>query len=176
MENQQARPKRWLLIPLALLPLICFIWLSYFFSTSPVTTILIVRHAEKNIEPNNPNPSLSAEGIARSQTLRHVLGESNVKTIYTSQFLRTQQTAQPLAERLGLNATQIDAKDTRAASSTESSRIIAAKSSLSSDTRTASRRSSKHWAAARFQRFPKRSTTIFSSSLSKDMVLRRSSN
>jgi broad specificity phosphatase PhoE len=113
MFNNQGGTKRWLLVPLALLPLIALIALSYCFYTSPVTTIVLVRHAEKNIEPNNPNPSLSADGNARSQTLLHVLGESNIKAIYTSQFLRTQQTAQPLAERLSLTATQVDAKDTR---------------------------------------------------------------
>ena len=113
MENKSASTKLWLLLSLALVPLICLAALGYFFYTSPVTTILIVRHAEKNIEPNNPNPSLSADGIARSQTLLHVLGESNIKAIYTSQFFRTQQTAQPLAERLGLTATQVDAKEAR---------------------------------------------------------------
>jgi 2,3-bisphosphoglycerate-dependent phosphoglycerate mutase len=113
MLNNPAWAKRWLLAPLALLPLICLVALGYYFYSSPVTTIIIVRHAEKNIEPNNPNPSLSADGIVRSQTLLHVLGESSIKAIYTSQFFRTQQTAQPLAERLNLTATQVDAKDAR---------------------------------------------------------------
>ncbi len=119
MENKQSRTKSWvmiqswLLLPLALIPLICLIALCYFYYSAPVTTILIVRHAEKNIEPNNPDPALSADGMTRAQALLHAVGESGVKNVYVSQFTRTHQTAQPLAERLGLNVTEVDAKDTR---------------------------------------------------------------
>src|SRR4030095_14351548 len=83
---------------------------AYFATFSrPVTTVILVRHAEKNIEPNNPNPNLSPAGEARAQELVRILGSSGITAIYASQFVRTQQTVQPLATRLGLPITQIEA-------------------------------------------------------------------
>ncbi len=78
----------------------------------PLTTVILVRHAEKNIEPTNPNPDLSPAGKNRSQELVRVLGSAGVTAIYATQFGRTQQTAQPLASTLGLPVTQIDSKNT----------------------------------------------------------------
>lgn len=86
---------------------------AYFATFSrPVTTIILVRHAEKNIEPNNPNPNLSPAGQARAQELVRVLGNAGITAIYATQFVRTQQTAQPLATHLGLPVTQIEAGKT----------------------------------------------------------------
>src|ERR1051326_1483585 len=40
---------------------------AYFATFSrPVTTVILVRHAEKKIEPNNPDPDLAPDGVARS--------------------------------------------------------------------------------------------------------------
>lgn len=77
----------------------------------PVTTVILVRHAEKNIEPNNPNPALSPAGQARAQTLLHMLGKTGITAVYATQYLRTQWTAAPLADRLGLKINEIDAKN-----------------------------------------------------------------
>jgi len=86
---------------------------AYFATFSrPITTVILVRHAEKNIEPNNPNPNLSPEGQARAQELVRVLGNTGVTAIYATQFVRTQQTVQPLASRLSLTVTQIDSSNT----------------------------------------------------------------
>ena len=83
-----------------------------YFSTflRPVTTVIIVRHAEKNIEPNNPDPDLSPAGQARAQEIARMFGDSGVQAIYATQYKRTQQTVAPLASRLGLSVTSIDAK------------------------------------------------------------------
>ena len=78
----------------------------------PITTVILVRHAEKNIEPNNPNPNLSPQGQARAQELVRVLGNTGVTAIYATQFVRTQQTVQPLASHVGLPITQIDSSNT----------------------------------------------------------------
>ena len=75
----------------------------------PVTTVILVRHAEKNIEPNNSNPTLTAAGQARAQKLVRILGEASVTRIYATQYLRTQYTVQPLAARLGLQVNLVDA-------------------------------------------------------------------
>jgi broad specificity phosphatase PhoE len=79
----------------------------------PPTTIILVRHAEKAIvPPENQDPDLSLAGQARAQELRRMLGESGIKVIYATQFKRTQQTVKPLADKLGLTATQVEAKKT----------------------------------------------------------------
>jgi phosphohistidine phosphatase SixA len=85
-----------------------------YFSTfeKPMTTIILVRHAEKNIEPNNSDPDLSAAGQARAQELARMFGDAGIKAIYATQYKRTQQTVKPLAEKLGVTATAIDAKNT----------------------------------------------------------------
>ncbi len=83
-----------------------------YFSTfaRPVTTVIIVRHAEKNIEPDNPDPDLSPAGQARAQEIARMLADSGVQAIYATQYKRTQQTVGPLASRLSLPITSVDAK------------------------------------------------------------------
>lgn len=67
------------------------------------TTVFFVRHAEKEAEPKQ-DPPLTKEGVARSQELARLLSTAGVKAIYTSQFVRTKQTAAPLASKNGLSA------------------------------------------------------------------------
>lgn len=83
-----------------------------YFSTfaRPVTTVIIVRHAEKNIEPENPDPDLSPAGQTRAQEIARMLADSGVQAIYATQYKRTQQTVGPLASRLSLPITSVDAK------------------------------------------------------------------
>jgi broad specificity phosphatase PhoE len=63
------------------------------------TVFLLVRHAEKQ---TGDDPALTAEGRARAAALRDALIEAGVQHVVASQFRRTQQTVQPLAEALGL--------------------------------------------------------------------------
>ncbi len=69
------------------------------------TTVFVVRHAEKGGDPADRDPELSEAGRERARTLAHVLGEANITAIYSTPFLRTQHTAQPLAELLGIEIT-----------------------------------------------------------------------
>ncbi len=86
---------------------------AYFATFSrPLTTIILVRHAEKNIEPNNPDPDLSPAGQARAQELVRMLSAAGVTAIYATQYKRTQQTVKPLADSLVLTAGIIDSKKT----------------------------------------------------------------
>jgi len=86
---------------------------SYFATFSrPVTTVILVRHAEKKIEPNNQDPDLSPEGVARAQEIARVFGESGVNAIYATQFKRTQQTVKPLADRTAVPVSLLDANQT----------------------------------------------------------------
>lgn len=83
----------------------------YFLGNQPVTTVVLVRHAEKNIEPDNPNPALSPAGQERAQTLVRMLGESGVTAIYATQYIRTQSTVAPLADRFGIKVNQTEARN-----------------------------------------------------------------
>lgn len=74
------------------------------FAQAP-TTVFVVRHAEKGGDPADRNPELSEAGRERARTLAHVLGEANISAIYSTPFLRTRHTGQPLAERLGIEIT-----------------------------------------------------------------------
>jgi broad specificity phosphatase PhoE len=78
----------------------------------PVTTIILVRHAEKVIDPNNADPDLSPSGQARAQELVRMVGDSGINAIYATQYKRTQQTVKPLADKLGLPVNQINSKST----------------------------------------------------------------
>jgi broad specificity phosphatase PhoE len=82
-------------------------------STAPdssLTTVLIVRHAEKAAEPAD-DPPLTDAGRERAAALSRLLGGSGVAAVYATQFLRTQQTVEPLAAELGLEARNREAKD-----------------------------------------------------------------
>jgi 2,3-bisphosphoglycerate-dependent phosphoglycerate mutase len=74
-----------------------------------VTTVFLVRHAEKADAPAQ-DPPLSESGKARSLELARMLGGAGIKAIYTSQYLRTKQTVDPLAAQLGLTANAITLK------------------------------------------------------------------
>ncbi len=77
------------------------------------TTVFLVRHAEKQVaaagQPmTSPNdPPLTEEGKTRAKNLARMLSKAGINTIITSQFLRTKQTAEPLAESLGLTVNAI---------------------------------------------------------------------
>ena len=70
--------------------------------TTEGTTVILIRHAERLTTPGNDDPHLSAAGKARAKLLLHVLSKANISAIYTSEKLRTIETAQPLANALGL--------------------------------------------------------------------------
>ncbi len=77
------------------------------------TTLILVRHAEKAIvPPENKDPDLSTAGQARAEELARMFGESGIAAIYATQYKRTQQTVKPLADKLRLAITQVEAKNT----------------------------------------------------------------
>jgi phosphohistidine phosphatase SixA len=81
-------------------------------STTPMTVIL-VRHAEKKIvPPENKDPDISVDGEKRAAELAKMFGEAGIGAIYVSQYKRTQQTVKPLADKLGIVATPVEAQKT----------------------------------------------------------------
>ena len=85
-------------------------------------TVFLIRHAEREDEPRQ-DPPLKREGVARSQELARLLSGAGIKAIFTSQFTRTKQTAEPLATKLGLTVTSFTLK-----SNPSNPRLIAAES------------------------------------------------
>ena len=113
--NPEPRPRlRTALVFIMLFAVLGAVVLFAYFSTfeRPMTTIILVRHAEKNIEPANPDPDLSPAGQARAQELARMFGDAGIRAIYATQYKRTQETVKPLAEKIGVPATTIDAKNT----------------------------------------------------------------
>ena len=82
---------------------------AYFSTFSrPVTTVILVRHAEKNLEPNNQDPDLSPEGFARAQEIARVFSGTGINSIYATQYKRTQQTVKPLSDHISVPVTVLD--------------------------------------------------------------------
>jgi 2,3-bisphosphoglycerate-dependent phosphoglycerate mutase len=86
---------------------------AYFSTFSrPVTTVILVRHAEKKIEPNNNDPDLSPAGEARAQEIVRLFSDAGIAGIYATQYKRTQQTVKPLADKLGVPITMVNSRST----------------------------------------------------------------
>jgi broad specificity phosphatase PhoE len=80
------------------------------------TTVIVVRHAEKQLGTIE-DPPLTTEGEARAERLAAMLGARRdglpITRVFASESRRSQQTAGPLARRLGLAPTTLPARDVR---------------------------------------------------------------
>jgi broad specificity phosphatase PhoE len=79
-------------------------------------TVFLVRHAERADANSGPpmmasDPGLSQAGRARAESLATVLKDAGITAIYVTEYKRTQETAAPLANALGIRVTSINAKD-----------------------------------------------------------------
>ena len=91
-----------MLYPLVIACLVAVIVITvYFCCFNSLTTVLVVRHAEKAETPAD-NPPLTSRGQARAEALVDVVRDAGVGAIYATEFCRTTQTAQPLALNLSL--------------------------------------------------------------------------
>ena len=73
--------------------------------TAPKDTVVyLVRHAEKVTGENvGRDPALTAEGVARAKILAGLLAKKNITKIYSSDYIRTRDTAAPTAEMTGID-------------------------------------------------------------------------
>lgn len=79
---------------------------------APLTTVILVRHAEKDLSvKQDDNTPLSTEGASRAQRLRELLVDSGVSVIYTTKTVRTRTTGAPLAEQLKLTMLELETKE-----------------------------------------------------------------
>jgi broad specificity phosphatase PhoE len=91
----------------------------------PATTILLVRHAERQDAPpapgecpppglgiqNSTGTSITDAGRERAAELAHVAGEAGVAAIYVTEVCRSQTTVKPLADRANVPVVQLNASD-----------------------------------------------------------------
>ncbi|MCK6617625.1 MAG: histidine phosphatase family protein [Cyclobacteriaceae bacterium] len=66
------------------------------------TTFILLRHAEKDMKQSTNDPDLSEAGKKRAQRLASMLIKTPVTAIYSSDYKRTRQTVEPLAQQKGL--------------------------------------------------------------------------
>ena len=90
------------------------IGLAWFFESQATTTIIFVRHAERELSVGD-DPGLSDTGRRRVAELTRQLVDADVvagiDAIYSTPFKRTRETAQPLADALNLEVNEYDAAD-----------------------------------------------------------------
>jgi broad specificity phosphatase PhoE len=74
---------------------ICFHFIFVLLLSCKTTTYYITRHAEKSGTDMTNNPPLSAEGEKQALDLKAYLTGKNIKSIFSTNFIRTRTTAQP---------------------------------------------------------------------------------
>lgn len=89
-------------------------------AASAQQTIFVVRHAERAdtvpaggaaMTAPSTDPPLSTAGHERAARLASMLRSANIKYIFATEFLRTRQTAAPLAQARHLETVSIASKD-----------------------------------------------------------------
>ncbi len=67
------------------------------------TVYFLIRHAEKDrSNPNEKNPNLTQDGMARALKWAEVLSTIKLDAVYSTNYNRTKQTAKPTAIKQGL--------------------------------------------------------------------------
>ena len=116
----QVKPKRPQRLRTRLIPILGYtavaLGLAWFFELQATTTVIFVRHADTDTTmAQGGDPPLNARGRARAEMLADFLEDvdvvAGVDAIYASKARRTQETAAPLAKRLGLDVAIDDPYD-----------------------------------------------------------------
>jgi phosphohistidine phosphatase SixA len=107
MNDNEVRNLRWRYAGIFATALIVITLVYLHFCWGSQTTILLVRHADRQGSAD----ALSTAGTARAQELAHVLEKSGISAIYTSEATRTQQTAASTATLLGITPVAVPASD-----------------------------------------------------------------
>src|SRR6476620_11235746 len=72
--------------------------------------VFIVRDAEK-ASTGGKDPDLSVEGKKRADALAHILKDSQISSVFVTEFKRTQETAAPTARAAHVSPTVLPAND-----------------------------------------------------------------
>jgi len=116
-ENDRRRRRRRRRIQVIIIYTAIAIGLAWFFESQATTTVIFVRHAEKATEPAD-NPGLNEAGKRRAAELARQLVDADVvpglgvDAVFSTPYRRTEETAKPVADALGLTINSYDAADT----------------------------------------------------------------
>jgi phosphohistidine phosphatase SixA len=72
--------------------------------------VFIVRHAEK-ASTGDKDPDLSVQGQKRADALAHILKDSQITSVFVTEFKRTQETAASTARAAHISASVLPAND-----------------------------------------------------------------
>jgi len=75
--------------------------LSFATEQESITTLFLVRHAEK-VGDGSANPVLTSAGAARAEELAYILKHVQLDAVYSTPYIRTKQTVLPTAQEKGL--------------------------------------------------------------------------
>ena len=70
----------------------------------------LIRHAEK-VDDGSKDPALTLQGQQRALNIAHMLSQAGIKQVFATNYQRTQLTAKPLADHLGLPVTTYDPQE-----------------------------------------------------------------
>ena len=116
-DNDRRRRRRRRRIQVIIIYTAIAVGLAWFFESQATTTVIFVRHAEKAAMPAD-DPGLSPAGQRRVAELTRQLKDADVvagiDAVYSTPYRRTEETARPIAEALGLPINNYDAADTEA--------------------------------------------------------------
>jgi 2,3-bisphosphoglycerate-dependent phosphoglycerate mutase len=87
--------------------LLTILFMNVSWGQDNITTIYMVRHAEKADGPADPH--ISADGQQRAQKWATFFADKNITAIYSTATNRTRETVQPLATASGLQVADYDA-------------------------------------------------------------------
>ena len=96
-----------------------FILVAISFVSCKATTFYVVRHAERDNSAMTNDVPLSEAGRQRAEALKNELKGKKIGTVYSTNYVRTKSTAQPLADAVGVTIQVYDPRD-----STFISRIV----------------------------------------------------
>ena len=101
-------PKSWILFFMLLFS--CQ-FASFAQNEDPMFTIYLVRHAEKALSEDNPkDPPLTPCGEQRAASLEVFLSQVQLEAVYSSDYVRTRNTAGPTAKNRNLETRLYDPK------------------------------------------------------------------
>lgn len=92
-------------IPRSVFVMIALLMVQRAGAQQPVTTLILVRHAEKDMTLSTPDPDLSPEGRERAKRLAAMFKNTYLSAVFSTPYRRTRQTVEPLAALNGLPVT-----------------------------------------------------------------------
>ncbi|MFY0688864.1 MAG: histidine phosphatase family protein [Cyclobacteriaceae bacterium] len=75
-----------------------------------ITTFILVRHAEK-VKSDDKNPPLTTKGSERANLLASMFEEVKIDAIYSTNYIRTINTAKPLSNATGVDMAFYEPRD-----------------------------------------------------------------